>query len=284
MAKNIIGVILIIYLLFIDGSFNSGVIKNDINVYNTEIIAESTFGDKLKDTWTDIKDFFKNIYCKVFDCDENDDINKIDTTTNTNEVVLNDTPSQDTIVSEEEIIPTNQVETEEYEEEEIVDNEPVMDPYVVFRNKIQTTYISQIGVRERTNHNDGYMVEQYLASAGLSKGNPWCASFVYWTFLQNGASLKVSGKGWVPSYFPPSKTIYVRGKYSKMDPKYGDLIGIWFEDKGRLAHIGFYDSEDDKYYYSVEGNTNDAGSREGDGVYRKKRIKRQVHSISNWID
>lgn len=171
--------------------------------------------------------------------------------------------------------------------EAIINDTPIKeDPYILYRNNIQNIYLSQIGIREKTGRNDGKEVEMYLKSAGLGKGNPWCASFIYWTFKQNGTELNVpsGAKGWVPSYFPSKKTIYVRGKYSKMDPKYGDLIGIWFENKGRLAHIGFYDHEDDTYFYTVEGNTNEAGSREGDGVYNKRRIKRQVHSISNWID
>ena len=152
------------------------------------------------------------------------------------------------------------------------------------RDCIKRIYTSQIGVRELTGNNDGEVVEKYLLSAGLKRGSPWCASFIYWTFEQCGDTLSIKYPAWVPSYFPRSKIIYKRGKIKKRDPMYGDLIGIWFSSKGRLAHIGFFDRETNKYYITVEGNTNDAGSREGDGVYKKKRIKRQVHSISSWID
>jgi LysM repeat protein len=152
------------------------------------------------------------------------------------------------------------------------------------RNKIKETYYSQIGIREKTGNNDGYDVEKYLNSAGLGKGYPWCASFIYWVYLKNNLKISVKYPAWVPSYFPPNKLIYVRGKFENKKPKPGDLIGIWFRSKNRLAHIGFYDDEDDKFFITVEGNTNNAGSREGDGVYRKRRIKRQVHSISSWID
>lgn len=158
------------------------------------------------------------------------------------------------------------------------------DDVFVERDCIRKTYISQVGVRELTGHNDGKMVEKFLSSAGLSKGYPWCASFVYWTFKQCGDTLNIKHPAWVPSYFPKEKLIYERGNINKRRPSHGDLIGIWFSSKKRLAHIGFYDTETDKYYITVEGNTNEAGSREGDGVYKKKRIKRQVHSISSWID
>jgi len=147
---------------------------------------------------------------------------------------------------------------------------------------LKKVYYSQIGVREKTGHNDGDQVESYLNSAGLGKGYPWCASFVFWTFTQCGDTLDIKYPAWVPSYFPNDKLILVRNEFKLRNPMFGDLIGIWFNSKGRLAHIGFYDGENKKFYFTVEGNTNIAGSREGDGVYRKRRIKRQVHSISSW--
>lgn len=152
------------------------------------------------------------------------------------------------------------------------------------RTKIRNVYYSQIGVRELTGNNDGFHVEKYLASSGLGKGYAWCAAFVNWSFLQCGVNNNLKYPAWVPSYFPSDRLIYVRGQLKLRQPIFGDLIGIWFDSKNRLAHIGFYDGEDSKYYFTVEGNTNDAGSREGDGVYRKRRIKRQVHSISSWVE
>ena len=163
----------------------------------------------------------------------------------------------------------------------VVNKEPVS--VISDRDCVKSTYESQIGVREATGHNDGRDVEKYLASADLSKGNPWCASFVNWTF-QQCIDVKVESPGWVPSWFPQNKLIFVRGKLNKRSPQSGDLIGIYFQDKGRLAHIGLYDSESKDFIITVEGNTNDAGSREGDGVYKKRRIKSQINSISNWID
>ena len=149
---------------------------------------------------------------------------------------------------------------------------------------VKSVYYDQIGIRELTGNNDGYHVEMYLEASGLGKGYPWCAAFVNWTFLQCGDTLNLKYPAWVPSYFPDEKLIKVRGKFQLRNPIFGDLIGIWNPNKNRLAHIGWYDGENSKYYFTVEGNTNEAGSREGDGVYRKRRIKRQVHSISSWIE
>jgi len=152
------------------------------------------------------------------------------------------------------------------------------------RIEIRNIYYSQIGVRELTGNNDGLMVEKFLLSAGLGKGYPWCAAFIYWTLKEANIDLNLQHPAWVPSYFTKENIIYVRGEINKRPPVFGDMIGIWFESKGRLAHIGFYDGENSDYYFTVEGNTNEDGSREGDGVYRKRRIKRQVHSISSWIE
>jgi hypothetical protein len=163
-------------------------------------------------------------------------------------------------------------------EEEFVIEE--IDP-ISERDCVILTYESQIGVREKGN-NSGTEVEMYLASAGLAKGNPWCASFIQWSIMQC-TDIKIESAGWVPSWFPKKKLIFVRGQIDLKPPQAGDLIGIWFADKGRLAHIGFFESESNDFTTSVEGNTNEAGSREGDGVYRKKRITRTIHSIYRWL-
>jgi hypothetical protein len=153
------------------------------------------------------------------------------------------------------------------------------------RDCLQNIYYSQIGIRERTGNNDGVDVEKYLAASGLGKGYPWCAAFVNWVFLECGHDLNLQYPAWVPSYFPSDRLIYVKGQFSLRNPVRGDLIGIWFENKGRLAHIGFYDEKESEYItITVEGNTNDKGSREGDGVYRKRRLTRQIHSISSWVE
>ena len=66
-------------------------------------------------------------------------------------------------------------------------------------------------------------------------------------------------------------------------PQKGDVFGIWFPDKGRIAHVGFVDSWSDKWLITVEGNTNEAGSREGDGVWRKRRLVASVYQVSDFI-
>jgi hypothetical protein len=146
-------------------------------------------------------------------------------------------------------------------------------------------YTDQLGVREATGRNDGPEVEAYLASVGFKAGAPWCAAFVHWVLLQCQASRVRSA--WSPSWFPNSRVIMDRSK-GKLEesPVAGDVFGIWFASKKRIAHVGFVSEwqADKDYCVTVEGNTNEAGSREGDGVYKKRRLKRQIYKVSRWLD
>jgi hypothetical protein len=123
----------------------------------------------------------------------------------------------------------------------------------------------------------------YLKSCGLKKGQPWCAAFVTWTFQQAGIETVISA--YSPSWFPNKKVIYTNGSKLNLTPMQADVFGIYFNSKGRIAHVGFVDqwAENSSFCLTVEGNTNEAGSREGDGVYRKRRLKKQIYKVSRWI-
>jgi len=148
--------------------------------------------------------------------------------------------------------------------------------------KLVNIYSGEIGVRELTGNNDGERVEEYLASCGLSKGYAWCAAYVNWCY--NGVGIK-GGGAYSPNWFPNAKTIYTNGNRSNKMPAQCDVFGVWFNDKNRIAHVGFIDKWTDggDYCITVEGNTNDGGSRDGDGVYRKRRLKSQVYKVSRWL-
>ena len=148
--------------------------------------------------------------------------------------------------------------------------------------RVSDIYSKEIGVRERTGNNDGQRVEEYLRSCNLKKGNPWCAAFVTWTFKQAKVDAIVSA--YSPSWFPNKNTIYTKGAQGNKTPQKADVFGIYFSNKGRIAHVGFIDVwEDNSYCITVEGNTNDEGSREGDGVYRKRRLKSQIYKVSRFL-
>lgn len=149
------------------------------------------------------------------------------------------------------------------------------------RAGVQHTYSSQIGILELTGNNDGKQVEAYLKYVGLSKGNPWCAAFVCWVLGQNNVPNPKSG--YCPSLFAKEDQVWKRTSKTNSLPLPGDVFGIYFPEKKRIAHVGFVDSWTHKTVNTVEGNTNDAGSREGDGVYRKIRLTRQIYAVTRFI-
>lgn len=149
-------------------------------------------------------------------------------------------------------------------------------------NEVRKTYTAELGVRE-TGFNKGKRVEEYLKAANLKPGNAWCAAFITWTFRQ--CNIKAVISGYSPNWFQ-SNVVYKRDDninrhYSQ---RTGDVFGLYFESKKRIAHVGFIDKQDGNYYITVEGNTNEAGSREGDGVYRKRRHIKTIYAISRWIN
>lgn len=153
----------------------------------------------------------------------------------------------------------------------------------VIIEKVSAVYTSQLGVREATGHNDGVQVEAYLKTCGFTKGAAWCASFVTWTFIQ--AEVPALKSAWAPSWFPPNKVIYSKGNPHNKLPEKCDVAGIFYSNKGIIGHVFFVDEwpPNDEYVITVEGNTNNAGSSEGDGVYRKRRLKQNIYKVSRWV-
>jgi len=140
-------------------------------------------------------------------------------------------------------------------------------------DKVLAIARSQIGVREATGHNDGMKVESYLAYTGNKKGEPWCAAFVSWVFGQAG--LKQPRTAWSLALFPKAHLVKTANPAT--------IFGIYFADKGRIAHVGLVERQKGNWIYTIEGNTNSTGSREGDGVYRKLRHVKTIKAYADWL-
>lgn len=148
--------------------------------------------------------------------------------------------------------------------------------------RVKTLYTLQVGIREK-GLNRGPEVEKYLRYVGLSKGQPWCAAFVCWVFGKAGVPNPRSG--WSPALFPHRKVIWNRDKdvHLNRTPRAGDVFGIYFPQKNRIAHVGFVDLWQKNWVITVEGNTNTAGSVDGDGVYKKRRPQRSIYQVARYI-
>ena len=99
------------------------------------------------------------------------------------------------------------------------------------------TAAKEIGTVELTGHNDGSKVEAYLASTGNSKGDPYCAAFVYYCGQKAlGKTNPYPRSAWSPDQVAnPTWTSSTAEQMARP----GDVFGIYSYDKGRIAHCGF---------------------------------------------
>ncbi|MBN1214212.1 MAG: CHAP domain-containing protein [Candidatus Lokiarchaeota archaeon] len=151
----------------------------------------------------------------------------------------------------------------------------------IIRLELVDTITKQLTVRE-TNPNRGYMVDIYNREIGVVLGSPWCGSFIgsnlTWQGVDNPHSARAKD-------YALEKDIIWKAKI-KNNPKLeaGDVLTWYYSNLGRVGHAGFYiETDKNNYFITIEGNTNGNGSREGDGVYKKKRSASKVYAGSRYI-
>jgi len=142
--------------------------------------------------------------------------------------------------------------------------------------------ISQLGQSEKPiGSNSGPMVNEYLKAVGLSPGYAWCQAFVYWCYTEAAKKLNLPN--------PVVKTASVHDCWNKSitkllrrdalnDPeliKPGDQFILFFGNN--TGHTGIVEraernAESGMYLlHTIEGNSNNNGSREGYEVVRHQR-------------
>lgn len=134
---------------------------------------------------------------------------------------------------------------------------------------------SQNGVQEvPRNSNAGPAVESYLKSVGLGKGYSWCMAFVYWCVKEAAKQLNTAS--------PLVKTAGVLRQWNEVAPnmKYvkPNVGDIFIMDYGKgQGHTGFVvELLPNGNLKTIEGNTNDEGSREGYEVCYRTRKQSQI--------
>lgn len=124
-------------------------------------------------------------------------------------------------------------------------------------------------VRESTKHlNDGPWVEAMLRFLGLPPGNPWCACYVCVV-----EDLFTCGNPRFPKSASCETIHQWAKKHNKIvkEPRAGDLFLV-LNAEGRAHHVGLCaDAATNGKVPTVEGNTNVDGSRDGYGVFERKR-------------
>lgn len=133
------------------------------------------------------------------------------------------------------------------------------------------TAATQIGKCENPlGSNWGTPVKDYLKAVGINFPASWCMAFVYWCFDQvaEGKNPLIKTGGVLHAWNTADKQFRVT------DCQAGDIFIMDF-GKG-LGHTGIVEKVDENFIYTIEGNTNDTGSREGIMVCRKQRPKTKI--------
>ncbi|RCH68724.1 CHAP domain-containing protein [Streptomyces sp. SDr-06] len=117
------------------------------------------------------------------------------------------------------------------------------------------------------NWNNIQKYSEQVPGLAWSDGEAWCATFMSWLAMVSGnAALYprtascAEGVDWFRSI----------GRFSE----YPAVGAQAFYGPGGGSHTGLVVRFDDTHIYTVEGNTNDNGSAQGDGVYRQTRRRR----------
>lgn len=133
--------------------------------------------------------------------------------------------------------------------------------------------VTQIGREENPiGSNWGEPVKSYLASVGIDFPASWCMAFVYWCFDNASKDLNTVN--------PLIRTAGVLNAYNRalshhqLVPEIGDIFIM--DLGGGAGHTGIVTQMDRIYIYTIEGNTNDTGSREGYEVCRRRRLKTSI--------
>jgi hypothetical protein len=147
--------------------------------------------------------------------------------------------------------------------------------------KVVAIATNYLGVREVPDYsNKGPEVERFLRNVGLDGGNPWCMAFVY-TCFQTANYVNVNGlQILIPTGSCQTQADHARdaGLLVAADDAHGKLAPgwvmlQWHPELDRYAHCGIvtkYDAANDDFF-TIEGNSNETGAREGDCVCRQHR-------------
>jgi hypothetical protein len=143
--------------------------------------------------------------------------------------------------------------------------------------------LSQVGVCESTGQNDGEMIENYLSSVNLKKGNPYCAAGQYWCFFVAAKALgfgidciPIKATGLANDMMNES---IKKGKKTAFQPQKHDLL-VWRKGKTIFGHIERVFQVDRGGWVNTIGfNTaKKIGNTSIEGVFIKRR--NIFHSLS----
>jgi hypothetical protein len=152
--------------------------------------------------------------------------------------------------------------------------------FMTLREKALEIAKTQIGVQEEPMYSNwGPQVKQYLASVGIDEAAYWCAAFVCWCFDQASQAMGVKfpfiRTGGVMIFYTWVKTHHPEWIVSS-GPMPGD-IGILDFGNGK-GHMFLVEAAYDLTCDTIEGNSNEDGSRNGEEVAHRTGDHARVNS------
>lgn len=133
--------------------------------------------------------------------------------------------------------------------------------------------IARLGkfIRELTNQNDGAWVEAIQRVTGNKKGDAWCASYVSVVLALYYGGPKLNPLPMTASCDVLLEAARAR-KYLTDTPTAGDVFLV-MKSPTDAVHTGFVTEVKRLSVRTIEGNTNDDGSRDGYGVFERSRFR-----------
>lgn len=115
---------------------------------------------------------------------------------------------------------------------------------------------------------------KFAGQMGWANHQAWCATFVCSRFKAAGLLSLIT----TPS--PGCDPLSVGFKRARRWSEY-PAIGavVFFGIPSDLSHVGIVEAYDDDFIWTIEGNTNESGAREGDGVYAKRHLRRDARVV-----
>ena len=118
-----------------------------------------------------------------------------------------------------------------------------------------------------------------LMSVNVKTPAAWCAAFV--KKCLDIAGIKSTITAWSPTAHNKKNVVYFKGKWHQ-EFMPGDVFTIFYPSMKRIAHTGFGHRRNKGQIVTMEGNTNNDGSRDGYGVFRRIRSINSIYSITRW--
>ena len=125
------------------------------------------------------------------------------------------------------------------------------------------------------------MITRSMKLCGLrgDRKYPWCASSQAEIFHHAGISAPLSAA--VTSWF--KSNVVWKKEWGEMVYRAPGMVGaLYYAHLGRYGHIVLIVGEDKNNFYCKEGNTNNGGSREGDGFYNTIRSKKSIAALADY--